>query len=193
MCPKLLQAPARRLTKRIALAALCAAALSAPAAAAASEIVTLVDNTQVAGKLVHFYDGVLVLETAGGQKLELPRDKVKQIQFKLPPPRAEFSAPEKVFERWRLAMQKGEAQKALECYALMYQGMMQQQMLQSPDSMKQAQKDLEGVRFELKGSTIQGQGDTKTAVLKVRRTKGENIQTDEVRFVQENGEWKMTP
>ena len=32
-----------------------------------------------------------------------------------------------------------------------------------------------------------------TATLKVRRTKGENVQTDEVHFVLENGEWKMTP
>lgn len=190
MCPRMLHSPARA----IAAAALAAAALFGGAGrAAATEVVTLVDNTQVAGKLTHFYDGVLVIETAGGQKMELPRDKVKQIVFKLPPPRAEFSAPEKVFQRWRTAMQKGEHQKAIECYGLMYQGMMQQQMMQSPEALKQAQKELEGVNFELKGTSYQGQGEAKTATLKVRRTKGDNVQTDEVRFVQENGEWKMTP
>ena len=63
---------------------------------ALAEVVTLVDNTQVSGKLTHYFDGVLVLETTNGQKLELPREKIKQITFKLPPPRAEFSTPEKV-------------------------------------------------------------------------------------------------
>jgi hypothetical protein len=190
MCPKL---PHPLVGAILGAALALGLAPGLPGRAGAAEVVTLVDNTQVAGKLVHFFDGVLVLETTSGQKLELPRDKVKHIVFKLPPARAEFSTPEKVFERWRTAMQKGEAQKALECYALMYQGMMQQQMMQTPDSIKQAQKDLEGVRFELKGTSFQSQGETKTATLKVRRTKGENIQTDEVRFVQENGEWKMTP
>lgn len=190
MCPKLLYTYRLRPGRILLFAAGLVLALGAHARA---DVVTLIDNTQVAGNLTHFYDGVLVIETSTGQKLDLPRDKVKQITFKLPPPRAEFGTPEKVFERWRTAMQKGETQKALECYALMYQGMMQQQLSQSPDSLKQAQKDMEGVRFELRGSSIQNQGQTRTAVLKVRRTKGENVQTDEVRFVQENGEWKMTP
>lgn len=213
MCPKLLYStfrsafrspgrPASRPTTRLGRQGRVAGALGliggvgallALAAPLRAEVVTLVDNTQVAGKLTHYYDGLLVLETPNGQKLELPREKVKQITFKLPPPRAEFSTPEKVFDRWRQAMQKGESQKSIECYALMYQGMMQQQMLQTPDAMKQAQKDMEGVKFDTKGTTFKTQGETKLATLKVLRTKGDNVQTDEVRFVQENGEWKMTP
>lgn len=165
--------------------------LAAPAAA--SEVVTLADNTQVAGKLTHYYDGVIVLETSSGQKIELPRDKVKAITFKLPPARPEFASPEKVFERWRQSMQKGDVNKAIDCYALMYQGQVGQQMIQTPDALKQAQKDMEGVLFELRGATYQTQGETKLATLKVRRTKGENVQTDEIHFVLENGEWKMTP
>lgn len=167
-------------------------ALLAPALCRADTI-TLVDNTQIGGRVVHFYDGLLAIETSTGQKVELPREKVKSITFKLPAPRPEFSTPEKTFERWRGFMQKGDAQKAIECYALMFQGMMQQQMLQTPDAVKQAQKDLDGVKIELRGSTTQKQGELQTATLKVRRTKGENVQTDEVHFVLENGEWKMTP
>lgn len=167
--------------------------LSALATAAASEVVTLADNTQVAGKLTHYYDGILVMETSGGQKIELPRDKVKAITFKLPPARAEFATPEKSFERWRQAMVKGDVNRAIDCYALMYQGQVGQQMLQSTDALKQAQKDLEGVTFELRGTTYQTQGEMKLATLKVRRTKGENVQTDEIHLVLENGEWKMTP
>lgn len=50
---------------------LCFSSLSAYA----NEVVTLADNTQIAGKLTHYFDGVVVMETSGGQKLELPRDK----------------------------------------------------------------------------------------------------------------------
>lgn len=176
----------------LALPALMLSFLGNPRPARA-EVVTLVDNTQVMGKLSHYFDGVLVLETSNGQKLELPHDRVKQITFKLPPPRQEFSSPEKTFDRWRTAMLKGEVAKAIDCYALMYQGMVQQQMAQSQDNFKQAQKDLEGVHFEFKGASYQNQGELRMANLKVRRTKGENVQTDDIHLVLENGEWKMTP
>ena len=49
------------------------------------------------------------------------------------------------------------------------------------------------MQFELRGSTFKAQGEFKLATLKVRRSKGENVQTDEVNLVLENGEWKMTP
>lgn len=190
MCPKLHDSARRR--RCLVAALLLCAAPAVEDRVRADEVITLADNTKVAGKLLHYFDGVLVLETASG-KLELPRDKVKEISFKLPPPRAEFSTPEKVFERWRAAMGKGDMQRAIDCYALMYQGMMQQQLLQAPEALKQTQKDLEGVRFELRGSTFQSQGQARMATLKVKRAKGENVQTDEIHFVQENGEWKMTP
>jgi hypothetical protein len=187
-----------KLTGLTRIATLASLALSLPlvslyATRAGAEVVTLADNTQVMGKLTHFYDGILVLETSNGQKLELPHDRVKQITFKLPPPRPEFSTPEKTFERWKTSMLKGELAKAIDCYALMYQGMVQQQMAQSQDTFKQAQKDLEGVHFEFKGANQQTQGELKMANLKVRRTKGENVQTDDIHLVLENGEWKMTP
>ena len=184
---------ARAAAQAVLAAVVCFGTLGAAAPAAANEVVTLADNTQVSGKLTHYYDGIIVMETSSGQKIELPRDKVKTITFKLPPPRPEFATPEKTFERWRQAMQKGDVNRAIDCYALMYQGQVGQQMLQSADALKQAQKDLEGVQFELRGATYQTQGEMKLGTLKVRRTKGENVQTDEIHLVLENGEWKMTP
>ena len=53
------------------------ALLCSSVSAYASEVVTLADNTQIAGKLTHYFDGIVVMETSGGQKLELPRDKIK--------------------------------------------------------------------------------------------------------------------
>lgn len=189
----LAQSALGRVVSRRLAGVLSALSLCLLAATVQAEVVTLADNTQVMGKLTHYFDGLIVLETTGGQKLELPREKVKQIVFQLPPARTEFSTPEKTFERWRSSMLKGEAGKAIDCYALMYQGMVGQQLAQSPDQFKQAQKDLEGVQFSFLATSFQKQGEQRMATLKVRRTKGDNVQTDDIHLVLENGEWKMTP
>ena len=154
---------------------------------ARAEVIQLLDNTQVAGKILHFYDGVFQVEAAGGQKIDVPRDKVKSITFKLPPPRAEYSSPEKTFARWRDALGKGEMPKVIDCYALMYQGLLAAQM--NGDELKKMQKDLEGTKFDVKGAKITGDA----ANLKVQRSKGDDVMTAEIHLVLENGEWKMTP
>jgi hypothetical protein len=167
--------------------ALCAFAFSARPARA--EVIQLLDNTQVAGKILHFYEGVFAIETAQGQKLELPITKIKSITFKLPPARAEFSTPEKTFARYKDALVKSDIPKVIDCYGLMYQGMVAQQLPQSPDELKKMQKEFEGTRFEIKASKISGNN----ATLKVQRTRGEDVETAEIHLVLENGEWKMTP
>src|SRR5438270_11412029 len=88
--------------------------------AARAEVIQLLDNTQINGTILHFYEGVFAIETAGGQKIDLPTSKIKQITFKLPPPRAEFSTPEKTFNRYKDALVKGDMQKVIDTYALMY-------------------------------------------------------------------------
>jgi hypothetical protein len=152
------------------------------------EVIQLLDNTQINGKILHFYDGVFEIETGGGQKMELPTNKIKSITFKLPPARPEFSTPEKTFGRYREALSKADLGKVIDCYALMYQGMLQQQ-LQQGDDLKKMQKEFEGTKFEVKGSKITGP----SAVLKVQRSKGDDVETAEIHLVLENGEWKMTP
>jgi hypothetical protein len=155
-----------------------------------AEIIQLLDNTQINGKIVHYYDGVFAIETSGGQKLELPTTKIKQITFKLPPPRPEFSTPEKTFNRYKDALVKGDMTRVIDTYALMYQGMLAQQLEHGgADDLKKMQKEVEGMKFEIKGSKINGS----SATLKVQRTKGDDVETAEVRLVLENGEWKMTP
>lgn len=169
--------------KKLAIVALVCAPLVARA-----EVIQLLDNTQVAGKLLHFYDGVFAVETSGGQKVDVPANKIKTITFKLPPPRAELSSPEKTFNRYKEALQKGDMNKVIDSYALMYQGMLAQQ-LGSPEDVKKMQKEIEGTKFEVKGSKITGSN----ATMSVRRQKGEDSETAEIHFVLENGEWKMTP
>ncbi len=166
----------------VALACVCAR----PARA---EVIQLIDNTQVSGKIVHFYDGVFAIETSSGQKLELPITKIKSITFKLPPPRAEFATPEKTFARYKDALLKSDIPKVVDCYGLMYQGMVAQQLPQSPEELKKMQKEFEGTKFEIKASKISGNN----ATLKVQRSRGEDVETAEVHLVLENGEWKMTP
>ena len=175
------------MSRRLLMGALALPLLFASPARA--EILQLLDNTQVAGKILHFYDGVFAVETAGGQKVDLPVAKIKSITFKLPPARAEFATPEKTFTRYKDALVKNDMPKVIDCYALMYQGMLAAQFGQSADELKKMQKDVEGTRFEVKSAKVTGD----SAALKVQRSKGDDVMTAELRLVLENGEWKMTP
>jgi hypothetical protein len=166
--------------------AMCFALLCSGVARA--EVIQLLDNTQISGKILHFHEGVFQIE-AGGQKVDLPATKIKAITFKLPPARAEFSTPEKTFFRYKDALVKHDLSKVIDCYALMYQGVLASQVEHGGDELKKMQKEVEGMKFEIKGSKITGS----SATLKVQRSKGDDVETSEIRLVLENGEWKMTP
>ncbi len=159
------------------------------AAPVRAEVIQLLDNTQVSGKILHYYDGVFSVEVSNGQKVDIPTTKIKQITFKLPPPRPEYSTPEKTFNRYKDALVKGDMQKVIDTYALMYQGMLAQQLSAGGEDLKKMQKEVEGMKFEIKASKISGSN----ATLKVQRSKGEDVETAEIHLVLENGEWKMTP
>ncbi len=177
----------RRLLSLPIIVALLALALPAPARA---EVIELLDKTKMTGKIIHYYDGVYTVET-NNQTLKLPREKIRSISFQLPPARPEFSTPEKTFDRWRKAMTDGAAERLVDCYALMYQGVLATQMGlgKESDGFKKMQKEVEGTKFEIKGTSTKGE----TAMLKVERKKGDETETGEVAFVKENGEWKMLP
>lgn len=153
-----------------------------------AEVVELLDKTKLNVKIIHYYDGVYTVEN-GGQPMKLPKEKIRSISFQLPAPRAEFSTPEKTFERWRKALAEGQLDKAVDCYALMYQGILAAQIGQADGAVKKMQKELEGTSFEVKGSQLKGE----SASLKVARKKGEESDTGDIAFVRENGEWKMLP
>jgi hypothetical protein len=174
--------------RRAILAALALALGSAVAAPGHAEIIELLDKTKMNGKIVHYYDGVYSVESQG-QTVKIPREKIRAISFQLPPARPEFSSAEKTFERWRKALVDGDLEKAIDCYALMYQGMLASHLGQASDGMKQMKKEIEGTKFVVKGSSVKGE----TATLKVLRQKGEDSETGEIAFVRENGEWKMLP
>jgi hypothetical protein len=167
-----------------------AAALFALSQPARAEVIQLLDNTQVSGKIVHFYDGTFAIETSDGQKVELPTAKIKAITFKLPPARAEFATPEKTFQRYKDALTKNDINKLIDCYALMYQGVMAAELGRTTDDQrKKMQQEIAGTKIEIKSSKVSGN----TALLKVQRSKGEESETADVRMVLENGEWKLTP
>jgi hypothetical protein len=170
------------------MAAAAALTLALGAAPARAEVIELLDKTKLNAKIVHFYDGVYTVDVAG-QTQKIPREKIRSISFQLPPPRAEFSTPEKTFERWRKALTEGAMERVIDCYALMYQGMLASQVGQAADAVKKMQKEVEGTKFQIKGSQVKGE----SATLKVQRQKGEDSDTGEIAFVRENGEWKMLP
>lgn len=156
--------------------------------AARAEVIELLDKTKLNAKIIHYYDGVYTVEAAG-QTQKIPRDKIRSIGFALPPARPEFSTPEKTFERWRKGLVEGAMDRVIDCYALMYQGLLASQMGQAGDAMKKMQKEVEGTKFQIKGSSTKGE----TATLKVQRQKGDDSDTGDVAFIRENGEWKMLP
>ncbi len=158
------------------------------AAVARAEIIELVDKTKMHGKILHFYDGVFSIES-GGNTIKLPREKIKSIQFDLPKPRAEFATAEKTFERWKKAMKDGELEKVIDCYALMYQGMLAMQVGQGADGLKKMQKEFDGMKFTIKGTSTKAD----TTTLKVLSQRGDESETHDMAFVRENGEWKMLP
>jgi hypothetical protein len=160
------------------------------AGTARAEVIELLDKTKMNGKVIHFYDGVYTIE-AGGQTMKLPKEKIKSISFTLPAPRPEFSTPEKTFDRWRKALTDGSMDKAIDCYALVYQGMLAKQMElgEAKGGIKQMRKEIEGTKFQIKGASTKGD----SATLKVLRQKGDESDTGEIAFVRENGEWKMLP
>jgi hypothetical protein len=166
------------------------AALALGAGLARAETIELVDKTKLNAKIIHYYDGVFTVET-NGQTMKLPREKIRTIGFQTPPARPEFSSPEKTFERWRKALVEGAAERVIDCYALMYQGMLASQMGlgQTQDGIKKMQKEIEGTKFQIKESKTKGD----SATLKVLRQKGDESDTGEIAFVRENGEWKMLP
>jgi hypothetical protein len=164
------------------------ALLSLGGGIARAEVIELVDRTKINGKIVHYYDGVYSVDSQG-TVMKIPRDKIRTISFQLPPARSEFSSAEKTFDRWRKALVEGNLERAIDCYALMYQGMLASQVGQAADGMKQMQKEIEGTKFVVKGSSIKGE----TATLKVVRQKGEDSATGDIAFIRENGEWKMLP
>ncbi|HVR62933.1 MAG TPA: hypothetical protein VMU50_13600, partial [Polyangia bacterium] len=137
--------------------------LTAAAGSARGEVIELVDKTKMNARVIHYYDGVFTVE-ANGQTVKLPKEKVRSIGFQLPPARPEFATPEKTFERWRKALTEGAVDKVIDCYALMYQGMLANQMgLGGPsqaDGIKKMQKEIEGTKFEIKGSSTKGEAAT---------------------------------
>jgi len=184
----ILSGPASKKLHALVLAAISATTVSAVARTASAEVIELLDKTKMTAKVVHFYDGVYTLEAQGGT-VKIPKEKIKTITFQMPAPRAEFSTPEKTFERWRKALAESSLEKVIDCYALMFQGMLAMQMNQVSDGLKKMQKEVEGTKFSLKGSSIKGDN----ATLKVTRQKGEDQETVDIPFVRENSEWKMLP
>ena len=181
--------PARSAFLRLATGLLAGGVLfGATVGAAQAEVIELLDKTKLNVKIIHYFDGVYTVEN-GGQPMKLPKDKIRSISFQLPPARAEFSTPEKTFDRWRKALTEGQLEKAVDCYALMYQGVLAAQIGQAEGAVKKMQKELEGTTFEVKGSQVKGE----SATLKVARKKGEESDTGDIAFVRENGEWKMLP
>ena len=182
----------RSVPSKVALAVAAVSALAVfvatPAGARAEEIIEMLDKTKVAGDIIHYFDGVFTVK-AGGNTLKLPKDKIRSISYKLPAPRPALSTPTKTFQRWQKALESGDLETVIDCYALMYQGLLASQVGGSGDEIKKMKEELKGSSFNLKGESLKGD----TATLKVELKKEGAANTADIGFVRENGEWKMLP
>lgn len=155
-----------------------------------AEIITLLDNSRIYGKVVHYYDGTLTVKSSGNVVLKLPVSKVKSIQFKLPKPRPEYSTPQKTFLRHYKALMSSRMQDYIECFSLQYQTLLMHQLGNlSMKDLQEMQRAAKGVRFTFKKVKYKGN----LAVMEVVHTRGKTSETAVVHFVKENGEWKMIP
>ncbi len=162
-------------------------------ASARAEVVTLLDNTRIFGKLVHYFDGEITIQTVGGARVKLPSAKIKSIRFRLPKPRKAFSTPTKTFNRWKSTLLRGKLAEHIDCYAMMYQMMMTN--LIGGMSRAELKKMVEGhkrTRYVIRGTRKKGKN---MAFLKVSaRLPGQSAaKAGELLFVRENGEWKLVP
>lgn len=165
------------------------AALGGAGTARADDAVELLDKTRLIGQLVHFYEGMLTLRLPNGTLMHLPREKVARIAFQLPKPRPELSTPEKAFLRLRAAGVKGDLETYVDAHSAYYQMFLGQQVAQAgPEKFRaQLKQEWSNVQLEIVGTEIKGG----SAVLKIRRSGGAQADEGELRFLKENGEWKM--
>lgn len=161
-------------------------AVSLPASA---ETITLLDGTKISGDVIHTFRGEYTVQTPQGE-IVLEKKKIKSISFETPVARAIYSTPEKTLEQWRTATASGDTRGMLEAYALVYQGMVAGEF----DAMDFKDKsrmiaDVSATTFRVKEKKI----EKAKAVLTVEQEKDGETRSGDIKFVLENGEWKMTP
>lgn len=158
-------------------------------ALASAETITLVDGTKLSGEIIHTFRGEYTIKTPDGE-IVLEKRKIKSISFEAAPAREIYGTPEKTLETWRSATLSGDERAMLDAYALMYQGMVAQEMDQMDFKEKsQMIADVSRTKFTVKDKKVE---KTK-ATLTVEQEKDGESRTGDIRFVLENGEWKMTP
>lgn len=156
---------------------------------ASAETIALIDGTKISGEIIHSFRGEYTVQTPQGE-LVLQKSKIKSITFEKPVARAIYGTPEKTLDAWRVAASTGDEKGMLDAYALMYQGMVAQEM-ESMDFKTKSRMiaDVTGTKFTVKTSKI----EKEKATLTVAQEKDGETREGEIRFVLENGEWKMTP
>jgi hypothetical protein len=156
---------------------------------ARAETITLIDGTKMTGEVLHAYKGEFTVKTPQGEVV-LDKGKIRSISFEAPVARATYSTPEKTLDAWRDATAKGDPSGMVEAYALVYQGMVGQEMEQMDFKAKsQMIADVSHTKFTVKTK----KQEKEKATLTVDQEKDGETRSGDIRFVLENGEWKMTP
>ena len=158
-------------------------------ATAFAETITLIDGTKMNGEIIHSFRGEYTIQS-GGQEVVIPKAKIKSITFETPKARELYGSPEKTLDAWRNAAINGDERAMIEAYALVYQGVVAQEMETMGFADKSAMlADVSKTKFVVKDKKV----EKSKATLTVEQEKDGETRSGDIRFVLENGEWKMTP
>ena len=157
---------------------------------ARAEVIELVDKTKLNGSVVHYYDGVYSIE-ANGQTIKLPKEKIRSISFSCPPRAPSSRRPRRPSSAGARRSTRAPSRRSSTATPSCTRACSRRRWASgdAQGGLKKMQKEIEGTKFQIKGSSTKGD----TATLKVLRQKGDESDTGEIAFVRENGEWKMLP
>ena len=90
--------------------------------------------------------------------MKLPKDKIRSISFQLRRPAPSSRPPRRRSSAGTRRWPRVRSRRAIDCYALVYQGMLAKQMGlgEAQGGLKKMQKEIEGTKFQIKGSSVKG-------------------------------------
>jgi len=166
----------------------CVCMMVAAACFCHGEIIELIDGTKMSGTITHAYVQAVEIKCEGGELLVLQLQKIRSVTFAKPVPKPEFATPEKSFEHFLSLMRQGNVEKTVNCYRLMYQKMISEEIAgMSPADKAGMQEAMVKTEFRIGKAVIEG---NKARLPVWQKTDGKEQQA-EVVLVRENGEWKL--
>ena len=174
----------------------------------------LKDGTELSGTLVHYYDQTFTLVLDSGDTLKLgPEDlaklvfdqdvvvtkknsesktstKIRSKSIREKSDQGPFSTPENTFYRWKKSLLKGDINGMADCFIMSATTLMRNKLQEmSKKERRKMRRDAKKTKFLVGIVDIEGD----RATLPITRVYKGNRQLETLKFLQENGDWKLIP